>query len=293
MPSNYPFELYGKTAELFPPPLPKPIPSILHYNQVQPSSEQPAVVTDASLGQIAATPSTIIENEHAKGPPTVDDISHLDRIPDSDLASTYAASALESNADTSHIEPTNDEAANAPHTLLSQFDTQSSNVPEMRKALSAMMLAENFTQGDTQTQLISASQAQDNGPPIIPAKRPSSSTTPALSQSVAQRLNGSNVGSREGAQAKASDDFHTTTDGDESVSCLCEYNELEGEIVGNPQPLTLALLTHRYRFNVCTVELGNICTAMASLDLKISACQTTMSATNASSSPLMATHFLC
>ncbi len=113
--------------------------------------------------------------------------------------------------------------------LLTQFDdlpqTQSSNVPEMRRALGAMMLPENFTEGDTQP-LSSPSRSVENKVNGFETMSKSS----MLSQSVVNRLQGlrkSGIRAHLVKESKAGN----VEQGD-LILCQCGYNRSEGDMVG-------------------------------------------------------------
>jgi hypothetical protein len=113
--------------------------------------------------------------------------------------------------------------------LLSQFDdipnTQSSNVPEMRRALGAMMQAENFTQGDTQLRTSPPPQLAAN-PNAQSSGLSRSSKALLLSQSVVSRLQFTKTNHQ--YPHAVSDPKSSQRD---EILCQCGCNRAEGDMV--------------------------------------------------------------
>ena len=120
------------------------------------------------------------------------------------------------------------------------FDTQSSNVPGMKKALTAMMLPEVITQGDTQTQQFppqppSESAEGPNFDDLSPLHKETPETPfrrdkPALSQFAAQVLENAKPELRQIALALAIAKSSTKKTSD-LILCQCGYDRDEGDMV--------------------------------------------------------------
>ncbi|KAK3724805.1 hypothetical protein LTR37_000853 [Vermiconidia calcicola] len=120
--------------------------------------------------------------------------------------------------------------------LLSQvadsYNTQSSNIPEMKKALKAMMQPEHLTQGDTQTQaLLPPPLSESASPTRTDVSSPTKDDKPLLSQSVTKRLDAVRTELREKARCLAKAEVTNRKKDDDLILCQCGYAEDEGDMV--------------------------------------------------------------
>lgn len=193
----------------------------------QSSSTTTAVADKPQLGGAeirSTTPSTVIDDESSRGedfPSAKMEATTISLI--TPVATSEATNILADRV----ANPTNKATSHAlskstkESQLHDSLDTQSSNIPQMRKALGAMMLPESITQGDTQVDSHS-NDAELSSPP--------KSTRPALSQAVAKQLNNAKSDLRQTARclAKATKSKKKNS---ELVVCQCGHAKDEGDMV--------------------------------------------------------------
>lgn len=201
------------------------------------------------------TPSTVVDSEDAReSARPVQNIKEKEQgmitpVPTSDTIVLAVAPH-----DVQQHMPIEDIAAikKAKQTQLSQlsegFNTQSSNIPEMKYALKTMMQPEHITQGDTQTQWFplpprtestEAPELGDESParttePPSPVK----GTKPVLSQSVAKVLEDTKSDLRQAALKLAKEEGSRKKASD-LILCHCECTQEEGDMVSCPHLVLL------------------------------------------------------
>lgn len=131
-------------------------------------------------------------------------------------------------------------------------NTQSSNIPGMKKALNGMMQQEHMTQGDTQTQLYPPPQQSESTEipdlsDLSPSKEtdfgsPVRGTKPMLSQSVAKFLEKAKPSLHQAARKLAK--APSTKSTSDIVLCQCGHDEDEGDMVSNTKVFGQYLVTN-------------------------------------------------
>ena len=235
---------------------PLAFPEALEYNgaidfpQLPITAVEAADETQTEADQaVTTTPATIIENESTEQD-QVPAKKHKDKqravmtpAPTSDSLDKALAEQRV------HVDSQTQESSTWPKLTrlnASQMDeslnTQTSNIPEMKKALKTMMQPEHLTQGDTQIQIqaipprarseISGSPARSNVSPskMTELDSPVKGDKPLLSQSVAKQLESSKYTLRQRARqlAKASGSKKNNSD---FVVCQCGCTDDEGDMV--------------------------------------------------------------
>ena len=205
------------------------------------------------------TPSTIVESEHAQqSTQRVEESKDngqamITPMPTSDLPASAVATQTVGQA-----VPIEDTVAivKSKQAQLSQlsegFNTQSSNIPEMKYALKAMMQPEHITQGDTQTQWFPPpSRKESNNVPDFGDESPSTVTErlslvkgnkPALSQSVAKNLESVRSDLRKNALKLANQGGSKKKPSD-VILCQCGCSKEEGDMVSCSDRLSKVGLT--------------------------------------------------
>ncbi|KAK5174176.1 uncharacterized protein LTR77_001256 [Saxophila tyrrhenica] len=189
----------------------------------------------AEQRQLTATPSTVVESEYLARTSTPEDSPTALSRPSTSPARKQSADVEAEDEYTGGYTAVALLVPTQP--LLSQFggtqNTQSSNVPEMKRNLRSMMHAEHFTQGDTQTQAIPSSQPSGhNDTAAIPASSPRSSPAQAtLSGPVIDASERSKCISRQKTRSSAKAGDVNEADKDHTVLCQCEHHETEGDMV--------------------------------------------------------------
>lgn len=199
---------------------------------------------------LTTTPSTIVEAddaEHGTEPTANKKGRSIDTITPAPTSETQVRELVKQHAGQSDATQKAAHSRKSTRVLASQqddsFNTQSSNIPEMKRTLQGMMLPEHFTQGDTQTQSLAYASAARSESTESPARSEISPWKPAatdiprviskpmLSQSVASKLEAEKTNLRQNALKLAKPGSVKSKKNADLVLCQCGYSEEEGDMV--------------------------------------------------------------
>ncbi|KAK4545923.1 hypothetical protein LTR36_002487 [Oleoguttula mirabilis] len=195
------------------------------------------IVTPSTVVQEAIKPADGVVQGRRK---TVKDLNPTP-APTSDPPLTAAPSQEpRPDSSTQFVHPSTDAVASFPSQLEDSLNTQASNVRNMKKVLKDMMLPEQISQGDTQTQALphlpTLSESTESpsrytvSPSKLPIAEPTVRDKPALSPTKASELERDQRRLRQHAHDLAKRKGRKTKNG-EVVLCQCGYMEEEDGMV--------------------------------------------------------------
>jgi hypothetical protein len=167
------------------------------------------------------------------------------------------------------------------------FNTQSSNVPIMKRTIRGMMQFEHMTQGDTQSQgFLHPPHSEGTTSPSTSTRLMPSAPAPkaTLSQAMVMNLDESKATLRKKASRLAKSEGSKKQNSN-LVLCQCGSAEEEGDMVSQSAAVqSRSSLTYTLRSTACTAIRGNISTATATLaKMTLAYLLMAMSATSVSS----------